>query len=281
MASTSSALYSLPRGAEESARLDAQHRTYLASVGYFLNPDLESRIPKDAVIADVGTGTGIWLLELAAKPKSVKYTFEGLDVSDAQFPKTYPQNMSFKQFNLLKPVPPEFADKYDVVHIRLITGGLDGKDDWKTATTNVLKLLKPGGFVQWEEGDYQHIRVLKNDPNADVSSLTALRDLGVDLNLKYGKTLGIVSQLGKMLSEAGFNDVHQEAAESDRERQLQGFSQVTMKALLGTITWHASQPGSTVDMAKVHKLYAQCQEAIKDDAAYYHLDIYYARGQKP
>jgi hypothetical protein len=48
--------------------------------------------------------------------------------------------------------PPEFIGYFDVVHVRLITVVVTN-DDPTTVLPNLSKLLKPGGFFQWDEVD--------------------------------------------------------------------------------------------------------------------------------
>jgi hypothetical protein len=42
---------------------------------------------------------------------------------------------------------------FDVIHLRLLVLGLP-RNTWKLACENILSLLKPGGWVQWEEADF-------------------------------------------------------------------------------------------------------------------------------
>lgn len=57
--------YGLPRDKKESARLNAQHDVWKTNVGFLLHPRIASSIGKSPRIGDIGTGTGIWILELA------------------------------------------------------------------------------------------------------------------------------------------------------------------------------------------------------------------------
>lgn len=44
---------------------------------------------------------------------------------------------------------------FDVIHLRLLILGLP-RNTWKTACENIFALLKPGGWVQWEEADFAY-----------------------------------------------------------------------------------------------------------------------------
>jgi hypothetical protein len=57
--------YGLTRDTEESSRLDTQHEVWKKNIGFLLHPYVEKSIGDNAHIGDVGTGTGIWLVDLA------------------------------------------------------------------------------------------------------------------------------------------------------------------------------------------------------------------------
>jgi methylase of polypeptide subunit release factors len=61
--------YGLTRNARESARLNEQHKVWATNIGFLLHPRVVATLPEDALIADVGTGTGAWMLDLAAQAK--------------------------------------------------------------------------------------------------------------------------------------------------------------------------------------------------------------------
>jgi hypothetical protein len=56
--------------------------------------------------------------------------------------------------NLLDPVPQDKKGTFDVLHLRLLVLGLP-TGQWKIACENLFQLLKPGGYLQWEEGDFR------------------------------------------------------------------------------------------------------------------------------
>lgn len=57
--------YGLTRNKSESARLNAQHDVWKTNVGFLLHPRIASSLGKSPRIGDLGTGTGVWILELA------------------------------------------------------------------------------------------------------------------------------------------------------------------------------------------------------------------------
>jgi ubiquinone/menaquinone biosynthesis C-methylase UbiE len=65
--------YGLTRDAKESQRLNAQHDVWKANIGSLLHPSIAKSIPSNARIGDVGTGTGVWIIDLAKEQKDSQY----------------------------------------------------------------------------------------------------------------------------------------------------------------------------------------------------------------
>lgn len=61
----SSDLYGIARDSAESERLNRQHKILTTNLGFLLYPGVERQLSDTPKIADLGTGTGIWLLDLA------------------------------------------------------------------------------------------------------------------------------------------------------------------------------------------------------------------------
>ncbi|BFZ65027.1 hypothetical protein YB2330_006190 [Saitoella coloradoensis] len=141
--------YALPRDLAETSRLNKQHFLILR----YQETLLEPHIPLDQAssILDIGTGTGIWLEELAKEVPS-DTQLDGVDPSSKQFPKhTFPNVHLFEAPALPMRELPEFLRKqYDIVHLRLLTCGLT-EQDYPGVLANVFDILTPGGWMQWVE----------------------------------------------------------------------------------------------------------------------------------
>lgn len=72
-------------------------------------------------IADIATGTGIWLLDLASSALE-SCVFEGWDISNTQYPheNSLPENVKFGTFDVTAGVPRELVGRYDVMHVGLL-----------------------------------------------------------------------------------------------------------------------------------------------------------------
>ena len=82
--------YILSRGYHASVRLNTQHHLWDQMFGYLLHPAIPTSKPDGSglAIADVGAGTGIWLLELDRQLPGKASELVGLDVSSQQYPRS-------------------------------------------------------------------------------------------------------------------------------------------------------------------------------------------------
>ncbi|KAJ5471346.1 hypothetical protein N7530_008703 [Penicillium desertorum] len=149
--------YVLGRGIGDSVRLDAQHLLWKLHTGYELHPDIT--VTENMKIAELGTGTAVWIFDLAKQlPPTVQ--LDGFDISDDQFPAKdlWPQNVTLGLLDSLADPPSPLYGQYDVVHLRMWASNLR-ESDTSSLARHVKHLLKPGGYIQWEEADLVHQRI--------------------------------------------------------------------------------------------------------------------------
>ncbi|KAI2818128.1 hypothetical protein CBS115989_5440 [Aspergillus niger] len=144
--------YCFERDKKESERLDLQHRVLVKTSGDTL---IHPSIPLNEIrsVADIATGTGIWLQDVSKfldTPQIERY-YHGFDISAEQFPEN-PGAIQFSVQDLTIPFPREHRERYDLVHVRLLVAALE-EADYKAAIANIYDILKPGGYLQWEEID--------------------------------------------------------------------------------------------------------------------------------
>ena len=119
-------VYMLQRGHEESNRLNEQSKLLR---GLFDNLLIHPSIPRDELreIADVGTGTGVWIDEVQQELQPTfdgqNVQFIGFDISDAQFPrkKRAGQGQDFFVHDAVQAFPAQYHHKFDLVHIRFLS----------------------------------------------------------------------------------------------------------------------------------------------------------------
>ncbi|KAJ4218145.1 hypothetical protein NW759_008737 [Fusarium solani] len=164
--------YVLGRDISDSIRLDAQHLLWKLHNRYTLHPAISKS--DHMKIAEVGTGTGIWLFDLAQDlPNTV--CLHGYDISPRQFPskKLWTSNIKLSLMDSLRDPPEALHGKYDVVHLRMWASNLRTRDV-KLLIRSASKLLKAGGYLQWEEANLlnQDVRSLAGkDFEAQVNKL--------------------------------------------------------------------------------------------------------------
>jgi ubiquinone/menaquinone biosynthesis C-methylase UbiE len=117
-----------------------QHEWLKSLLGCNIHPSIPTSTP-GLRVADVATGTAIWLLDLAKILPSDAQLY-GFDISTKQFPAPddRPSNIFLHEQNITNPFPEEYHGVFDIVAVRLITAGLRG-DDWDKAVKNVNALL--------------------------------------------------------------------------------------------------------------------------------------------
>ncbi|EAU33984.1 predicted protein [Aspergillus terreus NIH2624] len=95
----------------------------------------------------------IWLKDVSQifEKAHLQCYCHGFDISAEQFPKK-PGNIEFSVQDITLPFPKEHWNRYDIVHVRLLVAALD-ESEYRTAISNLSAILKPGGFLQWEEID--------------------------------------------------------------------------------------------------------------------------------
>ncbi|KAK2616151.1 hypothetical protein N8I77_002858 [Diaporthe amygdali] len=130
--------------------LNYQYYLWQDTYRFHLHPDIPPLAP-DARIADVATGSGIWLSDLSRQLPSTTQ-LHGLDISLAQLPPhaLTPPNAIFHQWDFFTPPPPALCGTFDVVHMRLVAVVVKDMQPARILA-NVAQLLKAGGYLQWEE----------------------------------------------------------------------------------------------------------------------------------
>ncbi|KIM93704.1 hypothetical protein OIDMADRAFT_46112 [Oidiodendron maius Zn] len=171
--------YILGRGISESVRLYGQHLLWKLHQGYLLHPSITRT--ENMKIADIGSGTGLWLLDLA-RDLPCTAQLDGYDVSNKQFPPRHlwPENVTLALLDSFDNPPLSLVGQYDVVHLRMWASNLRTKDV-RSLIYNVKKLLKPGGYIQWEDADLLHQVVRTNLAEAFEREINVLfESVGLD-----------------------------------------------------------------------------------------------------
>ncbi|KAJ5539527.1 hypothetical protein N7513_007859 [Penicillium frequentans] len=198
--------YVFQRDSFETSRLNLQHYYLREVFGYLLHPSIPTGNP-NLRVADVATGSGIWLSDISRQLPSY-VTLDGLDVSFENAPpkEFLPQNMSLRYWDIFSDVPDDLIGVYDIVHVSLLAFVLRG-DDIKDVMGKLLKLLKPGGYLQWSEHDLLSCHFRKSTPDAKTEALEKLYELSIihPVDARFKPTW--VSSLPENFRESGLTAI--------------------------------------------------------------------------
>lgn len=223
------------RAFRTSARLHLQHFLTQNTIGYLLEPTIEEfvigpRRSQQLKVADLACGNGIWLTELYSTltRANISAQLDGFDINPISFPNpTYlPASVSLKQLDILaKPFPVELIGVYDIVHIRAFAAIVSYKGGDPAPVLSVAsQLLKPGGFLQWEE--WRADRIIAESPSPEINK--AACDLVLRIFNRTRQAKGVrsdwVDVLGTHLGQHGFQDTRQHRHET-RKQDLKGWTE--------------------------------------------------------
>jgi SAM-dependent methyltransferase len=186
-----------------------------SNLGYLLHPIIAGEVTDRTRVADIGTGTGRWLLDLG-KQLPASCTLHGFDITDIQFisPEMLPESVALKTADAIKGFAPEYHGKYDIVHARFLMAAMRDESDWENFARNILSLLKPGGRIQWVEVFDTDNFVLGGEP--------AARELFQESFVKYKEatkerqTAMSYPHRVPLLLACGAKGVHEEKIPTDR-----------------------------------------------------------------
>ncbi|KAL4864719.1 hypothetical protein BDV12DRAFT_7925 [Aspergillus spectabilis] len=190
--------YMFPNDEREQKRLDLHHHICnLALGGALYRAPIEPGVKS---ILDLGTGTGLWAIDIADSfPKAI---ITGTDLSPIQ-PTWVPPNCRFEidDFEL----DWNFSQPFEYIHMRGIEGSVkDFHKLFKQAHEN----LTPGGW--FEICDFT-VGVFSDDDTAQkATNMQRWRDLLVEASEKFGKQFSVAGNYKQWMTDAGFKDVQEE-----------------------------------------------------------------------
>jgi ubiquinone/menaquinone biosynthesis C-methylase UbiE len=184
----SDAPYLLPKDALEDQRLNYQHHVLYRTIS---NHYLAPISPTTTTILDVGTGTGIWPIEMAALFPQAHIV--GVDISLTSLPSPLPTTCLFTQANILQGLP--FPDQqFDFTHQRLLVAAIPALH-WPGVVRELVRVTRSGGWVELLEiGD-----TIQHAGPAATRLLTWMTDISKEL----GFDMSILRHLGDVLRQAG------------------------------------------------------------------------------
>ncbi|KAJ0370968.1 hypothetical protein COL26b_009859 [Colletotrichum chrysophilum] len=186
--------YLLPNDETEQERLDMTHHVFLLTLKGEL---CATHLDNPQKILDIGTGTGIWAIEIGDAFPSAEVT--GTDLSPIQ-PIWVPPNVRFEidDATLEWTFP---KNHFDFIHARTLAGAVQ---NWPALIHQCYEHIKPGGSIEISEGRANFFcedDTLKGD-SATWQWLSEFRKLSAPLGFD------IAPALPDMLKSEGFETVN-------------------------------------------------------------------------
>lgn len=258
--------YILPSDTEEVSRLDFQH--YM--LRYALKGNFAAPLQEPHAILDVACGTGRWAIEMAALFPQANVV--GLDITppptETSQTGARPENFSFIQANMMESLP--FADNsFDFVHQRLVIVALP-TNRWVSQVRELLRVTRPGGWVELVEGD-----LLPGGPG-----LQTLNASAEQLSQKRGMSFGNAGRIGESLQQAGATHVEQRVVHlpvGQRAGRLGALAETDYTAILTSVRGFLISQGVFTE-AEYDRALAQAQREMASGQLTW--PFYIAYGQK-
>lgn len=269
--------YILPNDESELDRLDLTHQLIRITMG---NKLLFAPIGRKlARILDVGTGTGIWAIEMGDEYPDTEIV--GTDLSPTQ-PSWVPANVKFEVDDAEEPWT--FQEKFDLVHVRYLAAAIA---DWPKMMRQAFENTKPGGWAEFEDFDlayYSEDGSLKEEQHISKWITTLL-----DAAQEFGRDPCPGSKLEGWMKDAGFEAVQHEKfrlpigpwPKNMHLKTIGAWNLVQVEDGLEAFTLRLFTQFLGWKTEEVQVLLANVRKDLRDPKIHAQFDFHVAYGQKP
>ena len=161
--------YILGRNFTSSTRLNLSHFLWKQVLGFNIHPRISTNGSLE--VADIATGTAIWPLDVASELSTSKVDSFDLSLSQCPPREFFPAIRRLDTWNIFDAPDESMLGRYDIVHVRLVIFVVRNNDP-RDIVRNLLALLKPGGWLQWDELDLSGSHLERGNGN-DVAAPAA------------------------------------------------------------------------------------------------------------
>ncbi|KZL88062.1 methyltransferase domain-containing protein [Colletotrichum incanum] len=300
MASWTNTIYNLNRGSidDELERLAYNHFNIWTPLTVDLLPPhiLSSLQSQDRPrVADVATGSGVWLTSLADDLPPHSELF-GFDFDKLKFPPRPPTppippppvspplrpeqpRLDFREQNVLEPFPGELWGTFDLVHVRLLALGLKA-GDWDGVLRNLFDLLKPGGWLLWEDTGDLFMRAFPLSRAYEEFWWASMKH-----DTKAGRDSLMPAALLKKLQRLGFQSCEQKvwsswaADESIQEKASRGVLRLVKPGLAAVVEDGGEETVRTMEDAS--RIEREMARDIEENGVRIGFHYFWNWGQRP
>ena len=187
--------YVMPNDETELDRLDLMHqllRITMRNKLYFA--PISERNPK---VLDVGTGTGIWAIEMGDENPDAEII--GTDLSPTQ-PSWVPANVKFEIDDVEEPWT--FQEKFDFIHVRYLAAAIA---DWPKLVGQAFRNTKPGGWAEFQDFDANYYS--DDGSFKEGQSIHKYITIFMDAAKGFGRDSRPGPQLEGWMRDAGFENI--------------------------------------------------------------------------
>ncbi|KAH8655183.1 S-adenosyl-L-methionine-dependent methyltransferase [Xylariales sp. PMI_506] len=267
--------YPIPNDDQEQNREDMKHVMMLEMTdGKLFYSPLGDNPQK---VIDIGTGTGIWAIDVGDKYPSASVL--GIDLSPIQ-PVWIPPNVKF----LVDDCEDEWlnGDNYDLVHLRTMSPVLK---DIPKMCRQAFEHLKPGGWMEWQE---LHGWMQCDDGTMPADDAAyGLYSLVSQAFTKMGYDTNSPPKLGDMLRAAGFVNVQCIVKKIPigtwaRDRRLRLVGHYLKLVIQDFLPALANRPLLAMGLNQVEREMwrAAAYKALDDQTVHRYWNFYFWYGQK-
>ncbi|OJD32350.1 methyltransferase domain-containing protein [Diplodia corticola] len=270
--------YFMPNDENEQDRLDLLHHMVMLATGrkHFFAPIGKEKLKR---VLDVGTGTGIWAIEVADDHPDAEVL--GNDLSPVQ-PHWVPPNVKFEVDDV--EAPWTHATPFDLIYARQLDGSIS---DWPALIGNMFKCTRPDGWTELHLFD-THYRSDDGSLKADahINHFLATLEEGCK---KLGKELYPGPLAEGWLKDAGFVNVHtrvykiplgpwpkdpkmKEVGLVNLMQYLDGLEAFSFRMFTNVLGWK---------LEEVKVINAEVREELKNKSIHPYYTFHVAYGQKP
>ncbi|TDZ15185.1 Secondary metabolism regulator LAE1 [Colletotrichum orbiculare MAFF 240422] len=266
-----------PNDHSELDRLDYMSSLIYKTIGKLYYAPIEQ--DKTHRILDIGTGSGIWAIEMAELFPSSKII--GNDLSGNQ-PTWIPPNVQFVVDDVESPCVDD--EKYDYVFCRSMAGALG---DWPKLVQNVYNNTNPGGWVEFQDWDLLY----RSDDGTLTENHESLKMVKgfIKLAKQIGREPNPGPQLQSWVTDVGFKKVihkkfkipigpwpkdphYKELGMRNMVQILEGLEAYNLRIFTGVGGWSAEE---------VQVMMARCRDELRAGLFHASLDFHVVYAQKP